>query len=140
MSLTVSDVVNLVNANNSSSSSESTTETHPSVPSTPEQKRAMKISSTVIHLGLGFMVAANGALAVGGANSVNDAGAAYIGLYMIMFAIILFVHEVEQLVPNDKIDEFYKKNFGFLYGTYGKACYVLLYVFILLILLYFLII
>ena len=72
------------------------------------------------------MISATGALAVGGANSASDAGAAFVGIYMVLFAGILFVHEVVQIFPMEYIDTVLKKNFGFLYGYIGKSCYLLL--------------
>ena len=79
----------------------------------------------VMNVGLAFMVAATGALAVGSANSANDAGSIFVGIYMVGFAAILFVYEVLQLLGVDSLDTMYKKNFGFLYGPIGKSCYLL---------------
>jgi hypothetical protein len=79
-----------------------------------------------MHVGLSLMVSWNGALAITSADSAKDAGSIFVGLYMILFAIILFTFEVLQLMPLEALDNIYKKNFGFLYGNLGKSFYMLL--------------
>lgn len=59
------------------------------------------------------------------ATSVNDTANVFVGLYMILFAAILFTYEVIQIRPCDALDTMYKKNFGFLYGTITKSLYML---------------
>jgi hypothetical protein len=87
-------------------------------------KGLVKMSCFVLNAGLSVMVAATGALAVGGAGS--DAGLGFIGVYLVLFAAILFTFEVLQLYPMEKLDDLYKRNFGFLYGYLGKSFYLLL--------------
>ena len=96
---------------NSSSSSANANDEHP-------HKKMFLGASAVINLGLSFMIAATGAIAIGDVNIV--------GLYMILFSAILFAFEVLQMKPNNNLDEIYKRNFGFLYGNIGKPCYLLL--------------
>lgn len=90
------------------------------------QKKLFLGVSLAINLGLSFMVAATGAIAVGDVNNVDDSGQVFVGLYIILFSAILFTFEVLQLKPNSKLDDIFKKNFGFLYGNIGKPCYLLL--------------
>jgi hypothetical protein len=56
----------------------------------------------------------------------DDAGSLFIGLYMFLFAVILFMYEFTCVKPVPVIDTFYAKNFGFLYGPIGKGLYLLL--------------
>ena len=104
---------------NSSSSSANANDEHP-------HKKMFLGASAVINLGLSFMIAATGAIAIGDVNNVDDSGQVFVGLYMILFSAILFAFEVLQMKPNNNLDEIYKRNFGFLYGNIGKPCYLLL--------------
>ena len=67
-----------------------------------------------------------GAEGIALATSINDTANVFVGLYMILFATILFTYECIQLCPCAYLDTVYKKNFGFLYGTFTKAAYMLL--------------
>lgn len=82
----------------------------------------------VVNLGLMIFMAATGALGIGNANNVNDSGVIFVGIYLIVFAGILTVFEISQLCPGGRLDDFVKRNFGFLYGNIGKGLYLLLYV------------
>ena len=77
-------------------------------------------------LGLSIFMAAVGALGVGGSTSVNDTGVVFVGLYMIVFAAIIFIYEISQILPSKTLDMFMKRNFGFLYGYIGKGLFLLL--------------
>lgn len=72
------------------------------------------------------MVAATGALGVKDSNSVNDTGVIFVGIYLIVFAAILFAYEMAQICPIEAFDLPMKRNFGFLYGPNGKGLYMLL--------------
>lgn len=71
-------------------------------------------------------MAATGALGVKNSSSVNDTGVVFVGIYMIVFAGILFAFEMVQIYPTETFDLPMKKNFGFLYGMFGKGFYMLL--------------
>jgi hypothetical protein len=94
----------------------------------PPYKTAVHGLFTTLNMGAGVMMAAAGALGVGQANNVNDTGIVFIGLYMLIFAAILFCYEAIQIRPCGPLDLFYKRNFGFLYGPNGKGCYLILWV------------
>ena len=81
---------------------------------------------TFVTMGVAVFSAAVGALVVGEADSINDTGTVFIGLYMILFAAILFCYELIQIKPIEKIDSVYKENFGFLYGPNGRGIYMFL--------------
>jgi len=55
----------------------------------------------------------------------DDIGNSFVGVYMILFALILFMFEIAQLCHIGFVDSIMKKNFGFLYGVNGKACYII---------------
>lgn len=73
-----------------------------------------------------LLMAFTGAKAVLDVKETSDAGALFIGLYMFLFAVILFIYEVTCVKSIPFIDSFYAKNFGFLYGPIGKGLYLLL--------------
>jgi hypothetical protein len=49
----------------------------------------------------------------------------YIGTYMVIFALILFVYEIGYLTKLEFVNDIVKRNFGFLFGPIGKCCYCL---------------
>jgi hypothetical protein len=94
--------------------------------SAPPYKTTLQVIITVFMMGAAVMMACAGALGIKNANNVNDTGLVFIGLYMHIFAAILFCYEAIQIRPCDVLDTFYKRNFGFLYGPNGKGAYLIL--------------
>merc|ERR1719235_2417091 len=70
------------------------------------------------------MMAATGVLGILQAASTDDTGVVFMGLYMIIFSLILAVFEISQLRPSMGIDNLWKRNFGFLYGPFGRGIYI----------------
>lgn len=76
-----------------------------------------------------IFLAATGALGIGNAGSsgnINESGVVFVGIYMILFAAIVFIYEISQVLPSKSLDETIKKNFGFLYGVIGKGLFICL--------------
>ncbi len=92
----------------------------------PRFKSIVKSVLLVMNLGSSIFMAATGALGVGSANSINDTGTIFVGIYMILFAAVLFTFEVAQFCAGSSIDNIMKRNFGFLYGYIGKGLFILL--------------
>lgn len=92
----------------------------------PPHKALVNSIMTFVTMGVSVMMAACGALVVNTADSVNDTGVVFIGVYMCLFAAILFCYELIQLKPIEKLDGVYKENFGFLYGPNGRGIYMFL--------------
>lgn len=92
----------------------------------PPHKALVNSIMTFVTMGIAVMMAATGALVVAKADSVNDTGIVFIGLYMCLFAAILFCYELIQIKPIEKLDGIYKENFGFLYGPNGRGIYMFL--------------
>jgi len=78
----------------------------------------------------GLNIGLPGLLGVTGAFGIKNAGqdvqVIFVGTYMILFALTLFLYEIIQLLPCEFLDNAYKKNMGFLYGPYGKGLYTLM--------------
>ena len=80
------------------------------------------------------LLAFTGALGVKQVNDSKDtsnsaASIIFIGIYMIVFAATLFIYEILKLLPDSisaYTDSIFKKNFGFLYGPYGRGFYTLM--------------
>ena len=89
-------------------------------------KKLVQTTFSVLLLGTAILMAFTGAVAVISVDNSDDAGELFIGLYMFLFAVILFVYEVICIHSIDVIEAFYSKNFGFLYGPIGKGLYLLL--------------
>ena len=69
-------------------------------------------------------MASTGAIGIKNAGSVEDTGTVFVGLYLILFASILFIYELAQVCPCSALDNLWKRNFGFLYGPNGKGLYM----------------
>mmetsp|Transcript_10465 Transcript_10465/g.7811 ORF Transcript_10465/g.7811 Transcript_10465/m.7811 type:complete len:177 (+) Transcript_10465:27-557(+) len=91
----------------------------------PPFKNVVKMIFLVMNIGLMIFMAATGALGIGGSDNVNDTGVVFVGIYLILFAGILCLFEISQLCPGGRLDEFVKRNFGFLYGNVGKGLFLL---------------
>lgn len=91
----------------------------------PRYKNVVKTTFLVFNMGFMVFLAAVGALGVGSANDINDTGVIFVGIYLCLFAAIEFLFEVSQICPVSRLDEFMKKNFGFLFGIIGKSLFEL---------------
>lgn len=84
-------------------------------------------------MGCALFLSATGAYAVKNVGNVSgidaQTGLIFVALYLMLFSAILFTFEVTQFRPCPAIDDYYKRNFGFLYGATGKGFYMVLYVF-----------
>lgn len=87
---------------------------------------AVKMAFFITNIGMMVFLAAVGALGIGSANSINDTGVIFVGLYLIIFAGLVVFYELAQVLHWERLDEFMKRNFGFLYGTYGKGFFILM--------------
>ena len=96
--------------------------------SVPEPPNFRLVTTTMLVMNLGMMIfmAAVGALGIGSANSINSTGLIFVGLYLILFAGLVFVYELSQVLKWETLDLFMKKNFGFLYGIKGKGLFMIL--------------
>lgn len=92
----------------------------------PPYKGVVKTLFLILNLGFMLFLAATGALGIGASNNVDDTGVVFVGIYMILFAAIVFIYEVSQVMPCEALDNIVKRNFGFLYGTIGKGLFIML--------------
>jgi hypothetical protein len=92
----------------------------------PKNKRLVQGILSFFNLGFMVFLAATGALGVGSADNINDTGTIFVGIYMIVFAAVVFIFEMSQLCPGTSLDNLMKRNFGFLYGINGKGLFILL--------------
>lgn len=83
-----------------------------------------------INMGAAVMMAATGAIGLASVKDIEHAGDIFVGLYMVLFAAILFLFETIQIRPCDLPQRVYKRNFGFLYGVKGKAIFMIFIAFL----------
>jgi hypothetical protein len=98
----------------------------PSSGPTPPYFKLVTTATFIMNLGLMFFQAAVGAIGIGESNSINDTGLIFVGLYVFLFASLVFIFELIQVCKWSAADNFYKRNFGFLYGINGKGMFLLL--------------
>ena len=89
-------------------------------------RRVLKAFTVLLNVGLPVTLALVGAYGIKESTNIDDAQVVFMGIYLILFAAILFIFEFLQLLPLESLDLMYKKNFGYLYGVNGKGMYTLL--------------
>jgi cytochrome c biogenesis protein CcdA len=89
----------------------------------------LKVKWALFFTNVGMMIflAATGALGMGSAETINDTGLIFVGLYLIIFSGLVFFYELSQVLKWERMDDFMKQNFGFLYGVNGKSLFILMY-------------
>lgn len=92
----------------------------------PPYFRTVKTAFFITNIGMMIFLAATGALGIGSANGINDTGLIFVGLYLIIFAGLVFFYELAQVLRWERLDMFMKRNFGFLYGVNGKGLFILM--------------
>jgi hypothetical protein len=64
-------------------------------------------------------------IGIGYIDGVESAGKLFVGVYMLFFSSLLFVFECIQIYPKEWIDYIFRRNFGFIYGTFGRSLYLI---------------
>ena len=62
--------------------------------------------------------------------SIDDVTEFFLGIYMIIFAAILFLYELCWWQPFPAINRTFRKNFGFMYGLRSKGFYLIFIAFL----------
>ena len=73
-------------------------------------------------------MAATGAIGIQrleGDASTDDSNTLFLGLYMVLFASILFFYEVLAIFPLEILESFMKNNFGFMFSVVGRGFYMI---------------
>lgn len=63
-------------------------------------------------------------------SKVQDITGAFLAVYMIIFAVLLFLYELIWWQPIAVLNVMFRKNFGFLYGLKGKGLYLIFIAFL----------
>ena len=72
------------------------------------------------------MMAATAVLGVMSISGISSLGKIFTATFMLFFSLLLFSFEAMTIWPYEFLDHMYKRNFGFLYTTKGKAFYEIL--------------
>jgi len=83
-------------------------------------------SLKVITMGLCCMMCATALLGLAMLHGIENIGKIFVAVYMIFFAVLLFMFELVQVQPWPAVDHLFQRNFGFLYSAKGKALYIIL--------------
>ena len=86
----------------------------------------VKYTFSFLNIVVSACMAGVGVLGMQDAQSADDTGIIFIGLYMLIFAILLFTYEISCLCPCEFLVKFLKSNYGFLYGPFGKGAYMII--------------
>lgn len=60
----------------------------------------------------------------------TDAAEAFLAVYMMLFAVLLFSYEFMWWMPIPWLNKALRKNFGFMYGLQGKGLYLIFVAFL----------
>ena len=63
-------------------------------------------------------------------SNVDDLTQAFLGVYMVIFAAILFLYELCWWQPFPSINRTFRRNFGFMYGINSKGLYLIFIAFL----------
>lgn len=63
-------------------------------------------------------------------DSIDDVTECFLGIYMVIFAAILFLYELCWWQPFPAINRTFRKNFGFMYGLRSKGFYLIFIAFL----------
>jgi hypothetical protein len=82
---------------------------------------------SALNMGLAVMMAALGVLTIIEVNrkGFKDFSEPFLACYMVMFAVLLFIYELQWWKAVSHINKSLRKNFGFLYGLRGKGLYLI---------------
>lgn len=80
----------------------------------------------VVTMGLCCLMCATAVLGLMTLEGVDAVGKVFVGVYMVFFSVLLFLFEMIQISPCEALDHMFKRNFGFLFSTKGKAFYIIL--------------
>lgn len=94
------------------------------------QARLILVGLSFLDIGLAVMMTALGVLTLIQFSGVADTSAAFLAVYMIIFAALLGTYEVMYWVGIPWINKILRKNFGFLYGLKGKGLYLIFVAFL----------
>mmetsp|Transcript_26060 Transcript_26060/g.38532 ORF Transcript_26060/g.38532 Transcript_26060/m.38532 type:complete len:198 (-) Transcript_26060:149-742(-) len=88
---------------------------------------------SVLNMGLAAMMAALGIMTLinfAGGQTTDDFSEAFLAVYMILFAALLFTYELMWWMSMPAINKVLRKNFGFMYGMRGKGLYLVFVAFL----------
>jgi hypothetical protein len=83
-------------------------------------------SLKVVTMGLCAMMCATALIGLSMLHGIENIGKIFVAVYMIFFAVLLFMFELVQVQPWPAVDHLFQRNFGFLYSAKGKALYIIL--------------
>ena len=61
---------------------------------------------------------------------VDQSGKVFVAVYMIFFAALLLLFEVNQVRHIEYVDHMFQRNFGFMYNTSGHALFIIFIAFL----------
>jgi hypothetical protein len=97
-----------------------------------DRSRFVLTALSIINIGLAVMMAALGVLTLinFARPENNDVSIAFLAVYMILFAILLFTYEWMWWLAIPWVNKILRKNFGFMYGLKGKGFYLVFVAFL----------
>lgn len=69
-------------------------------------------------------------IGIGSIDGVESSGKLFVGVYMLFFSALLFIFECMQIYPKEWIDHLFRRNFGFIYGTFGRSLFLIFIAFL----------
>jgi hypothetical protein len=87
---------------------------------------------SIIDFGLAGMMAALGvtSLLEMDFKNLEEISEAFLAVYMVIFAVLLFIYELVWWQPIASLNKTFRRNFGFMYGLKGKGFYLIFIAFL----------
>ena len=104
----------------------------PKVVLTPQAQAVFKYKNLILWglkiatLALSCLMAFTALYALSHLDGFSEIGKVFVGVYMLCFAGVLFSFELIHITPIEALNNIYRRNFGFLYGTKGKGLFIIL--------------
>ena len=84
----------------------------------------------VLTLALSLLMVLTALIGLTEVGGIEESGRIFVAVYMIFFSVLLMMFEISQIRPCENVDFMFKRNFGFLYGTKGKALFIIFVAFL----------
>ena len=84
----------------------------------------------VLTLALSMLMVLTALIGLTEVGGIEESGRIFVAVYMIFFSVLLMMFEISQIRPCENVDFMFKRNFGFLYGTKGKALFIIFVAFL----------
>jgi len=98
----------------------------------PERKILLvRWAIIIVDIALSVIIAATAITEFMDVSGISQTEDVFVSVYALLFTLILFAHEISQIVTLEWLDNIFRKNFGFINGVKGKGIFLVFIAFLL---------